>query len=94
MKLDFEISGRKAEFTRNWFTGRTTLVVDGHPLTLEDPLDVGTHFSFELTRRWRKSIHGHELVIEKQRPRMFAGFRPQQFRVVVDGTVVAERSGY
>ncbi len=94
MRIEFEIGRSKAAFTRSWITGTAMLEVDGVKVTLADPLELGTHFRFALTRSWTKTIHGKQLVIEKRRPRFFAGFRPQAYRVLIDSELVAEKTGY
>jgi hypothetical protein len=94
MKLEFQVGEAPAQFTRNWFTGKATLRVRGTEATLADMLDPSTHFSMSLTKQWRVTIEGHSVVIEKTRPVMLAGFRPQAFRVLVDGKQVAEATGY
>jgi len=94
MRIAIEVGGQPVEFQRNWFTGATSLRVAGARQQLQDPLDPSTHFALSLVQRWQCRVAEHAVVIEKQRPRLFAGFRPQTFRILVDGQVVAERSGY
>jgi hypothetical protein len=50
-------------------------------------------FSFSLTRVWRHQVGEHEVEIEKVRPLLLAGFRPNKFTVRVDGQVVAQARG-
>ena len=57
------------------------------------PLHPGTHFSFSLVQSWMRQIAGHEVLVERTRPLLFAGFRPQRLRVLVDGVQVAEQEG-
>ena len=94
MKIEFEVDGRKVCFRRNWFTGNAVLVADGKHTTLQHAANLGTHFSFGLMRSWETTIADHRVVIEKHRPQWFAGFRPQRFRVLVDGAQVVETAGY
>jgi hypothetical protein len=94
MRITIDIDGQPVEFQRNWFTGSTTLRVAGAEQQLQDPLDPSTHFALRLTQRWQCRVASHAVVIEKQRPRMFAGFRPQTYRILVDGKLVAEQTGY
>jgi len=94
MRITIEVAGESVEFYRNWFTGSAKLRVAGAERALQDPLDPSTHFSWNLTRRLRCEVASHMVVIEKQRPVLFAGFRPQTFRILVDGKLVAEQRGY
>ena len=94
MRIAFDVGDAKAVFTRNWFTGHTRLHLDGLALTVEDPADVGTHFTFALTRAWRWKIQGRQVVVEKSRPRWMAGFRPQTYRIAIDGQQIVEKTGY
>jgi len=50
----------------------------------------------ELMRAWMIEVgerEQHQVIIEKQRPLAFAAFRPHDYRVFVDGTLVAEHRG-
>jgi len=94
MRIEIEIAGATVVFTRSWFTGATKLVARQTEVTLQSPTEVSTHFNVDLLRVWEGKVFGHDVVIEKRRPKLFAGFRPQHFRVLVDGALVAERSGY
>ncbi len=94
MRIQIDLDGTPVEFHRNWFTGWTKIRVSGAVHTLQDPMDPSTHFSLKLIRRWQCEVHAHVLTIEKERPRFLAGFRPQTYRILVDGKVVAERRGY
>jgi hypothetical protein len=94
MRIEFILDGMAAEFRRNWFTGRATLDFNGQTELLQAPLDPGTHVNFSLTRTWHRTVGVHDVVVEKLRPMLFAGFRPHAYRVIVDGHVVAERRGY
>ena len=94
MQIDFNVDGATAEFRRSWVTGRAELVIEGRKELLQDPLYLGTHFELSLTRTWHVKFGDHEIQIEKIRPIWVAGFRPQLYRVLVDGKVVAEERGY
>jgi hypothetical protein len=94
VKLEFEIDGTTIEFAWNQFTGRCTLNTGAGEDVLNSPLDPFAHFSTKLTRRWQCSIKGHEVLIEKTRPLLLAGFRPQTYRVFVDGKLVREQRGF
>ena len=94
MQITIDIAGQSFEFRRNWFTGAASLRVGGAEQTLQSALDPGTHFSLGLIQRWQCQIASHVVIVEKERPRLFAGFRPQTFRILVDGKRVAEQRGY
>lgn len=94
MRITVDVNGRLFEFERNWFTGTANFWVAGTKQELASPLDPSTHFSSELIRRWHCRVATHDVVIEKQRPHFLAGFRPQTFRILVDGALVAEKRGY
>lgn len=51
----------------------------------------------QLVRQWTVvvgTMEQHRVTIEKQRARWCAGFRPSNYRVLVDDTVVRECRGY
>ena len=94
MKLQFEVDGDTIEFSRNSFTGRCTLNTGTEDKVLDSPWSPFTHFSFRLKKQWQCSIKEHEIIIEKKRPLLFAGFRPQTYRIFVDGEPVQVRHGF
>ena len=94
MEIVFKVGDSMATFSRDWMTGKATLAVDGEVRQLQSPLNPMTHFGLQLTRSWVADVHQHKVVIEKSRPRIFAGFRPQAYRIFVEGNVVAEKTGY
>jgi hypothetical protein len=94
MRIEFTLDGVTAEFRRNWFTGRAELRVGGKTELLQSPLDLNTHVQLSLMKSWTRQCLGHEVHIEAVRPLLLSGFRPQTYRVLVDGAVVAERQGY
>ncbi|RSN69450.1 hypothetical protein [Actinomadura sp. WAC 06369] len=68
-------------FDRMW--GKVRISVDGHPVVEKQNL-----FSLRLTERYPFTVghqERHEVVIEKTRKVMFAGFRPSTYQVFVDG---------
>lgn len=94
MRIEFQIAGTNVVFTRSWFTGATKLLARDTEVTLQSPRELGTHFSVELLQVWEGKVFTHQVVIEKRRPRLFAGLRAQHFRVLVDGALVVEKTGY
>jgi len=94
MQLTFSIDGKPAVLNRSWFTGRLSLEVDGKTITIQNPWNPLNWFGLQLTRSWMINAVGHRIFIEKTRPLLFAGLRPQTCRVKVDGEFVAEQTGY
>lgn len=94
MRIAFDVGEKLVEFRRNWFTGSAMFVVEGITKPLSDPMDISTHFSVSRVQTWTLTLFGREVEIKKTRPALFAGFRPQKYVVSVDGTSVAERTGY
>jgi hypothetical protein len=94
MEISFEVDGLPIKFSRNWFTGRCTLNIGAGDETVQSPWNPLTHFSFDASRRWQCSVKGHDVVIEKERPWLLAGLRPQTYRILIDGKLVLEKSGF
>ena len=87
----------KIEFSRNPWTGAMQLLVDGKRVARRSPFSPFTHFA--LSKKWRHEFSVgrteiHKIVLEKERPWFIAGFRPQMYRVFVDGNLIHEQSGY
>ena len=94
MEIGFDVGGSRARFARDWFWGKATMEADGESVTLQDPMNFGTHFGFELSRTYNARIQDCDVVVVHQRPRLFAGFRPHYYRVFVDEEMVAESQGF
>jgi len=94
VELTFEVDGTPIKFSRNWFTGRCTLNTGTEDEVLQLPWNPFTHFSLKLSRRWRRSVKGHDVVIEKDRASLAAGVRPQTYRIFIDGKLVQEQRGF
>jgi hypothetical protein len=94
MRLTFEVDGTAIELSRNFWTGQATLKTGTDTIVLQEAGDVATHFDFQLTKHWQCSVMGRDIRIEKQRPVLLAGLRPQTYRVFVDGELVQERKGF
>jgi len=92
-RLDFEFEVGESErhrvhFSFDQFWGTVRISVDGRKVIRDLRL-----FSLSTTKRYRFTVGAqerHEVVIEKTRPLMVAGFRPQVARVFVDGGLVGE----
>ena len=94
MEITFEVDGTPIKFSRNWFTGRCTLLTGTGDEIFQSPWNPFTHFSVALTSQWQCSVKGHDVVIEKVRPLVLAGVRPQTYRIFVDGKLVQEQNGF
>jgi hypothetical protein len=93
MEIDFSIGNISAKLVRGWFLGGMKLVTPSESIWLQHPLQPSTHFSFRLKRCWQRSISGHQVRVEKTRPLLAAGVRPQSYSVFVDGELVAGDQG-
>jgi hypothetical protein len=72
-------------------------LVNGEPMARQSWLAPSTHFGFTLKRRHQFVVgkdEKHQVAIEKERPLIIAGVRPQTYRVFVDGQLIHEQSGY
>jgi hypothetical protein len=84
-------------FSRSSWTGAMRTLVDGRTVARQSPFSPFTHFSLKLKRRFEfvaGKTEKHNVILEKDRPFLFAGFRSQIFRVFVDGKLVHEQIGY
>lgn len=72
------------DFSFDQFGGRLVIAVDGVPVVNE--------LRFASLRRTKRYdfavgvVERHTVAIEKIRPLMFAGFRPNTYKIYVDGT--------
>jgi len=94
VQFTFDVDGTTVEFSRNWFSGHCTLHTGTRDEVLQSSLNPFTHYSMKLKRQWHFSVEGHAVIIEKERPLLLAGLRPQTYRVFVDGKFVLERNGF
>ena len=94
MRIEFEVGGKKVEFHRDSFWGGVKLVVDGNAQELVSSSSLSTHFNYEPIKTWTLNLFGHRVDITKTRPLFLAGFRPHHYMVLVDGVIVADRTGY
>lgn len=94
MFIPVEVAGSCIEFRRNWFTGQATLNVSGRSVALQSAPDFMVSLSSPLTKVWRQQVAGHDLSIEKLRPRLLSAFRPHEYRVFIDGQIVYDTKGY
>lgn len=94
MRIRFEVAGTPCEYHRNPFLGGARLRVGPEVMALQGAIDPRTQIGFTLSRAWERSFDGHTIRIEKDRPLLLAGLRPQRYRVLVDGQLVADESGF
>ena len=94
MRIPFAVDDTPCEFHRDPFIGATELRVGGQVLSLQSVLNPGTHFELGLTRSWERRFGERVIRVEKRRPLLFGGLRPNDYRVFVDGQLVAERRGF
>jgi hypothetical protein len=99
MKFELTLGTQKyrIEYYRNCFWGTERLISDGKIIATRSPISPSTHFSFSLLRRYEFTIgeaDQHQVVFEKKRPLLLAGFRPHNYRIFLDGVLVHEQTGY
>jgi hypothetical protein len=94
MRIQFLVDQTPCEFYRDWAFGSAELRFYGGVIKLQSALDPGTHVSLRLLRTWECRLGWRTIRIEKRRPLLFAGFRPSDFRVFVDGYLVAATRGF
>ena len=82
---------------RNWFTGRFIFTANGEKHTLRSPYSLFTHFNVRTKNEYNFEVgktEKHSVVIQHIRPRFFAGFRDQEFNLIVDGKLIESSNGY
>ena len=100
MKFTLEVGEKekhRIDYYRNWFFGTERLQVDGEIVASRSVVSPSNYISIPLCRRYEFSVGAsepHAVVFEKERPLLFAGCRPNKYRVLVDGKLVHAREGY
>lgn len=94
MRLQFQVGAVPAEFQFSSFSGRSSLTVGDEAVSLQSPLNPGTHVQASTRRAWSRQVAGHDIEIVRVRARLFGGFRASDFTATVDGVSVAEARGY
>jgi hypothetical protein len=87
----------RINFSRSSFTGAMQILVNGEAVARDSWLSPSTHLGFTRKRRYEfvvGKVEKHQVVIEKERPLLFGGVRPQTYRVFVDGQLIHEQRGY
>jgi hypothetical protein len=81
----------QVDFSFDQFAGNLEIRVDGERLIKDFRL-----LSLRLTKRYEFTVGAqelHQIAIEKKRKLFLAGFRPQRYRVFVDGNLVQTYEG-
>ena len=100
MQFSIDTAGKErisVKFKRNWFTGRSSITINGNEKTLRSPYRLSTHFNFEFNKRWEFFIETPEpskLVVEEDRVCCFGGLQPFEYNVYIDDLLVLEKCGY
>lgn len=95
MKFSFDVGQQerhRVDFSFNQFFGNLSIHVDGVAVRLDFRF-----LSLNLVKRYEFPVgqqERHHVVIEHERKLLFAGFRPQKYRVFVDGQPVAQHEGF
>lgn len=79
------------DFSFDQVIGNLEIRVDGEQLVKDFRM-----LSLKLTKRYEFTVgkqEQHQIAIEKKRKLFLAGFRPQQYRVFIDGQLVQTHEG-
>jgi hypothetical protein len=94
MKFSFLVGiqeQHQIDFSFDQVIGNLEIRVDGEPLVKDFRM-----LSLMLTKRYEFTVGSqeqHHIAIEKKRKLFLAGFRPQQYRVLIDGQLVQTHEG-
>ena len=81
----------QVDFSFDQFAGNLEIRVDGQPLVTDFRM-----LSLRLTKRYEFTVGSreiHQIGIEKKRKLFLAGFRPQRYRVFIDGQLARTYEG-
>ena len=81
----------RVEFSFDQFAGNLEIKVDGQPVVKDFRM-----FSLFLTKRYEFTVgvqEQHQILIEKKRKLFLAGFRPQTYRIFIDGQLAQTYEG-
>ena len=81
----------QVDFSFDQFAGNLEIRVDGQPLVKDFRM-----LSLRLTKRYEFTIGSreiHQIAIEKKRKLFLAGFRPQRYRIFIDGELAQTYEG-
>jgi hypothetical protein len=94
MKFSFLVGTQEQhqiDFSFDQFVGNLEIRVDGQPLMQDFRL-----LSLRLTKRYEFAVgtqEQHQIAIEKKRKLFLAGFRPQRYRIFIDGQLAQTYEG-
>jgi hypothetical protein len=94
MKFSFQVGiqeQHQVDFSFDQFVGNLEIRVDGQPLVKDFRM-----FSLRLTKRYEFTVGTqelHQIAIEKKRKLFLAGFRPQRYRIFIDGQLAQTYEG-
>jgi len=81
----------QVDFSFDQFAGNLEIRVDGEPLVKDFRM-----LSLRLTKRYEFTVGSreiHQIAIEKKRKLFLAGFRPQRYRIFIDGQLAQTYEG-
>ena len=81
----------RIEFSFDQFVGNLEIKVDGQPVVKDFRM-----LSLFLTKRYEFTVgmqEEHQIIIEKKRKLFLAGFRPQRYRIFIDGQLAQTYEG-
>jgi hypothetical protein len=81
----------QVDFSFDQFAGNLEIRVDGQPLVKDFRM-----LSLRLTKRYEFTVGSreiHQIAIEKKRKLFLAGFRPQRYRIFIDGQLAQTYEG-
>ena len=94
MQFSFTVGAgeqHRVEFSFDQFAGKLEIKVDGQPIVKDFRM-----LSLFLTKRYEFTVgvrEQHQIIIEKKRKLFLAGFRPQTYRIFIDGNLVQTYEG-
>ena len=94
MQFSFRVGTQEqhqVDFSFDQFIGNVEIRIDGQPAIKDFRM-----LSLRLTKRYEFIIgiqERHHIAIEKKRKLFLAGFRPQQYRIFIDGQLVQTYEG-
>lgn len=94
MKFGFTVGTQeqhRVDFSFDQFAGNLEIKVDGQPVIKDFRM-----LSLFLTKRYEFTVGSrepHQIAIEKKRKLFLAGFRPQRYRIFIDGQLAQTYEG-
>jgi hypothetical protein len=94
MKFSFQVGTQEphqVDFSFDQFAGNLEIRIDGQPLVKDFRM-----LSLRLTKRYEFTVGStelHQIAIEKKRKLFLAGFRPQRYRIFIDGQLAQTYEG-